>query len=1150
MRRRIIKGNIIKAVTSSILALALILSGTEAPVKAQADEQTGSGYVFIDEYPTEGDYQDGERIKAIEANKLYNKRAFVDFAKKTSNKYTGLTYTHSSVFDKCTIINGIDVSKWNGTIDWAKVKADGIEFAFIRVGNRGVFDGKLYEDPTYKYNLKEAIAAGVKVGVYVYSQAITQKEAIEEADFALSRIKKYNITMPVVFDFEYYNGPSGRLYDAHLSVSQATAICEAFCKRVEDAGYTGMLYGNPSMFKWSVNADQVAKKYPIWLAHYITETSYTGKYDYWQYSSSGKINGINGAVDCIFWYNPVAATGLTLSASKKTMTVGQKYKITGTLTPKKSTDIITWKSSNPNVAYVDQSGNIVASYRGKTTITGTTTSGVSKTCEITVNDKLTNYEIAPLSKSAYTYAGYEIKPTVTVRSKNKQAVSGTTTTSVNLRTGPGVDYSAKVTIPANVNVTIYNTHKSNLDENWYSVMCKYNNKTYRGYMFADYVNATSSYVELKNTYYSVSYSSNVGAGDAKISVTANKDKYFTGTLTKAFTINKKSIMNFANYNIDSYNYTGSPIEPDVIMIYKNMVLKKGKDYKLTYSNNIGSGIASVKISGIGNYMHSITKTFRIVGSRKYMIEAVDNQIFTGGEIKPHIVVKDIETGKTLGADEYQVTYSNNTSVGTATATVKGIGKYDGVSNVYFEIVESNENVRKPITVYNIDNCEYTGKEIAPGVKVLSEGVELSEGDYDIVYQNNLEVGAAKVTVTGKGAYTGKVEITYYIERADINNKEFSVNEVDDKVYSGEANTPQVILQYETKGLLDGTDYIVEYLDNTDAGVATVRLTGIGNYTGVRDVNFKILPKSIEVASISDIENMTYNMKSQEPQPTVTYEQKTLMNNRDYKLTYKNNVKVGEATVYVNGCGNYVGTISKNFKIVKRNIRTCSFSEISNVSYTGNNRIPAVSVKYDNNKLAKNRAYTIKYSNNKAIGTAKATITGIGNFTGTKTIYFKIVPAKVKKNTLKQNKTNVELSWDKVKGATGYQIYRSTRKDGRYIKIADVKKNSYTNKSLAIGSKYYYKIRAYRVTNNRTYIGDFSTTKGVEILLKGKSKVNNLNVRKGAGTTSAVKIKINKNQKVTILKRIKDRSNNVWYKVRLSKGSKTYTGYVFAKYIQY
>ena len=174
MRRRIINGKTIKAITSGIIACALAMSGISVPqVKAEANEQTGSGYVFIDEYPTEGDYQDGERIKAIEANKLYNKRAFVDFAKKTSNKYTGLTYTHSSVFDKCTIINGIDVSKWNGTIDWAKVKADGIEFAFIRVGNRGVFDGKLYEDPTYEYNLKEAIAAGVKVGVYVYSQATT-----------------------------------------------------------------------------------------------------------------------------------------------------------------------------------------------------------------------------------------------------------------------------------------------------------------------------------------------------------------------------------------------------------------------------------------------------------------------------------------------------------------------------------------------------------------------------------------------------------------------------------------------------------------------------------------------------------------------------------------------------------------------------------------------------------------------------------------------------------------------------------------------------------------------------------------------------------------------------------------------------------------
>lgn len=1151
MRRRIINGKTIKAITSGIIACALAMSGISVPqVKAEANEQTGSGYVFIDEYPTEGDYQDGERIKAIEANKLYNKRAFVDFAKKTSNKYTGLTYTHSSVFDKCTIINGIDVSKWNGTIDWAKVKADGIEFAFIRVGNRGVFDGKLYEDPTYEYNLKEAIAAGVKVGVYVYSQATTQKEAIEEANFALSRIKKYNITMPVVFDFEYYNGPSGRLYDAHLTVKQATAVCEAFCKRVEDAGYTGMLYGNPSMFKWSVDADQVAKKYPIWLAHYTTETSYTGEYDYWQYSSSGKINGISGAVDCIFWYNPVASTGLTLSASKKTMTVGQKYKIKGTLKPKKSTDIITWKSSNPNVAYIDQSGNIVASYRGTTTITGTTTSGISKTCELTVYDKLTNYEIAPLSTSTYTYSGSENKPTISIRSKKKRPKTGVTNTSVNLRTGPGVEYSAKLTLPVNASVKIYNTHKSSLDEDWYSVSYKVNNRNYRGYVFAEYVTPNVDYIVLANNTYKVDYQSNINAGTAKITADAETAKYFKGQLTKEFTINHKSIKELSKCNIDSYNYTGSPIEPDVIMLYKSMVLKKDKDYKLSYSNNIGSGEANIKIEGIGNYKDTVSKTFRIIGSRKYTIEAVDNQIFTGEEIKPQIVLRDSETGKVLDSNEYEVTYSDNRELGTAKATIRGIGKYDGVSNVYFEIVESKEDNRKPISVYNVENSEYTGKEITKAVKVVADGVELSEENYEITYENNVEVGAAKVIVTGKGAYTGKIEIIYYIERANINNSGFSVNEISDKIYSGEPNLPQVILQNETKGLIDGTDYIVEYLDNTDAGNATIKLTGIGNYTGVREIKFNILPKSIEAASVNDIENMTYAMKALNPKPAVKCDQKTLLDNIDYKLSYKNNTKVGVATVYISGCGNYSGTISKTFNIVQRNIRTCTFGEIKNVSYTGKSRTPSVSVKYENNILEKNKSYKVEYFNNKAIGRAKVTIKGIGNFTGEKTLYFKIVPSKVQKTVLKKNKTNVEIKWDNVKGASGYAVYRSTSKTGKYKRIADVKKNAYTNKNLAIGSTYYYKVRAYKVVNGKKYYGEFSTVKSTRMLLSGKAKVSSLNVRKSAGTSSAVILRLNKNEKVTILKKIKDNRNNIWYQVKINKASKTYTGYVFAKYIQY
>lgn len=216
----------------------------------------------------------------------------------------GSGYTHNSRYNSgYDIINGIDVSSHNGTVNWSAVKASGVEYAMIRVGYRGYgSSGSMNEDTKYKENIKGALNAGMKVGVYFFSQATSRTEAVEEADFVLERISNYKITLPVVIDFEYANGNTGRLYDAHLSRDKATTVCKSFCKEVESEGYTAMVYANKSMLENNLEAGELSSRFKVWLAHYTTKSSYAGDYYAWQYSSQGSINGINGNVDCNFFY--------------------------------------------------------------------------------------------------------------------------------------------------------------------------------------------------------------------------------------------------------------------------------------------------------------------------------------------------------------------------------------------------------------------------------------------------------------------------------------------------------------------------------------------------------------------------------------------------------------------------------------------------------------------------------------------------------------------------------------------------------------------------------------------------------------------------------------------------------------------------------
>lgn len=247
-----------------------------------------------------------------------NTKQDTDSIQLFSTPFYPIDFTHNPIYDDCILLNGIDVSKYQKEIDWELAKAAGVDFAFIRVGYRGYGDsGNFGADTYYDQNMQGAIAAGIPVGVYFFSQAITEEEAIEEANYILDRIPYYTISMPLVMDFEYASasgGQTGRLYNAKLSKQEATNICLAFCETIEASGYEAMVYANRNMLEKGLYPEQIEENYDIWLANYTNETGYTGPYSFWQYTSKGNIDGIEGNVDCNFWYKktPDKVTGLNI----------------------------------------------------------------------------------------------------------------------------------------------------------------------------------------------------------------------------------------------------------------------------------------------------------------------------------------------------------------------------------------------------------------------------------------------------------------------------------------------------------------------------------------------------------------------------------------------------------------------------------------------------------------------------------------------------------------------------------------------------------------------------------------------------------------------------------------------------------------------
>ena len=251
-----------------------------------------------------------------------------------SAKFTAGGFSHNSKFDSYDKFFIIDVSSHNGTIDFNRVYNAGIEGVFIRCGYRGYSTGKFNTDEKFETNYTAAKAAGLKVGVYFYSQAVSRDDAKDEADYVLSILNGRELDLPVAMDVEYGpDGKTGRVYDAKLLNVTETLIINRFVQVIEDGGYSPLLYTNLSIISEKISTSFLTC--PVWVANYASTCSYSGSYNYWQYTCTGSVDGVSGNVDVNVMYataGSIVTKGNLVSTTKSDGTTAKSSTTTAAAT--------------------------------------------------------------------------------------------------------------------------------------------------------------------------------------------------------------------------------------------------------------------------------------------------------------------------------------------------------------------------------------------------------------------------------------------------------------------------------------------------------------------------------------------------------------------------------------------------------------------------------------------------------------------------------------------------------------------------------------------------------------------------------------------------------------------------------------------------
>ncbi|SDB32669.1 fibronectin type III domain-containing protein [Eubacterium oxidoreducens] len=631
--------------------------------------------------------------------------------------------------------------------------------------------------------------------------------------------------------------------------------------------------------------------------------------------------------------------------------------------------------------------------------------------------------------------------------------------------------------------------------------------------------------------YEVTYENNVDAGGYSgdtdtdtlptIVVTGTgTGKCYVGSKEVTFTINPAQLKDVTTQRIANQEYTGSPLEPGLMMSYAGEALVEGIDYTLTYAeDHTNVGTVLVTATGTGNFTGTY-KTNYTIEPRSLTNEEISAQLkdaqkaqveYKGSAYKPSVVVTDAlnlingEPDTLEKGIDYTVKYSNNVNAGQATITITGMGSYTDSITLNFDIYGS---LIDDATYTYEEEYAYTGSAIEPNLVVECAGnILVKDQDYTVTYTNNVNVGTATMTIEAVNGshYWYNVTKTFEIKNSISGIYVDPNSYAPSYVYTGSAITPDVEVYTDsgmTTQLVKNTDYTVTYEDNVSVSASSdkrgkIIIKGTGSYTGVKTIRFYITQRSVNTLTFSDVSDAIYNGKAKTPTVTVSNGTNKLKNGTDYVVSYQNNTKCGTAIVTVKGSGNYTGSNILRFQITPDTVKnvkvksttsstmTLSWSKVTGASgyevWTSDNKTKLGTVsakttlKLTNLKAKKYYKVTVRaYVLQNGVKSYGASSTEVAATTLPKTPTLSVATST--------SKGKVTLKWSKV-SCKGYVIYVASKKKGTYKKLKTISKSgvlSYTDTKGTSGKKRYYKIRAYAKVNGKTVYSSYSSVRTVKV----------------------------------------------------------------------
>lgn len=499
---------------------------------------------------------------------------------------------------------------------------------------------------------------------------------------------------------------------------------------------------------------------------------------------------------------------------------------------------------------------------------------------------------------------------------------------------------------------------------------------------------------------------------------------FTGSSADA-----AAVTNCKVSGLTTKTYTGKAQTQSITVKYRNKTLKNGKDYTVSYQNNINAGTAYVIIKGKGSYSGTVKRSFTIKPAIIYKqctFYKIASQYYTGSQIKPVPKIKNGTTTLKNGTD-FTLTYQNNVNKGTAKVYIKGKGNYSGSCSLTFSITA------RPVSTLKITvpSATYNGKAQKPAVTVKYNNYKFKNGtDYTLSYKNNTKIGTATVTVKGKGKLSGTKSVTFKINAKPIKNAVITYN--NSLTYNGSKLSPAVTVKYGNATLKKNTDYTVAYSNNVNAGTGTITITGKGIYGGSVKKTFTIKKLGISASAVSGTGNKVYTGSVIKPVPAVKVGGRTLKNGTDFTVSYKNNTEPGTATLKVTGKGNYSGSVSKTFKITARAINDVEVT-VPDTVFTGEQVRPDVVVSYGSYQFINNSDYTLSFKDNVNIGTASVVVTGKNHLSGSRTVTFPIEKADISSTEIAVK--DATFTGSAVKSDIDVRLGNVTLKEGTHYTLS-------------------------------------------------------------------------------------------------------------------